>query len=114
MSMIITEDLFNRATFVVGFEHNGKRHDVSISPKGHWQSQLYESDGVSYIVFLSIDEDGFVNAEVEYITKKDYNIIDEGQGEQWLQADDFKVIASYQDGDIELSFTIDYDKGHTA
>ena len=55
-----------------------------------------------------------MNAEVEYITKKDYNIIDEGKGEQWLQADDFKVIASYQDGDIELSFTIDYDKGDTA
>ena len=34
--------------------------------------------------------------------------------EQWLQADDFKVIASYQDGDIELSFTIDYDKGDAA
>ena len=114
MSMIITEDLFKQATFVVGFEHNGKKHEVSVAPKGHWQSQLYESGGVSYIVFLSIDEDGLVDAEVEYITKKDYNIIDEGQGEQWLQADDFKVIASYQDGDVELSFTIDYDKRDTA
>jgi hypothetical protein len=47
------------------------------------------------------------------ITEDLFNI-DEGQGEQWLQADDFKVIASYQDGDIELSFTIDYDKGDTA
>jgi len=114
MSMIITEDLFKQAKFLVGFEHNGKKHEVSISPKGHWQSQLYESDGLSYILFLSIDEDGLVDAEVEQITQIDYNITDEGQGEQWLQADDFKVIASYQDGDLELSFTIDYDKGHTA
>jgi len=114
MSMIITEDLFRRATFVVGFEHNGKKHEVSIAPKGHWQSQLYNSDGESYIVFISMNDDGLVEAEVEHITKRDYSITDEGQGEQWLQADDFMVIASYQDGDLELSFTIEYDEGDIA
>ena len=104
MTMIIPEETFLAAEFLVCFEHNGKKHKVSISPKGNWHSMLHEDGDITYIVCISIDVDGIVDAEVEYFYKENYAITYDGFDKQSPETDDFILVGRYQDGNIELSF----------
>ena len=96
--MNISEEIFLASEFLVSFEHNGKKHKVSISPKGNWQSMLHEDGGIQYIVFISIDEDGNVYAEVEYRYKENDAITYDGLDKQSLETDDFILVGRYQNG----------------
>lgn len=106
MTMIIPEETFLAAEFLVCFEHNGKKHKVSISPKGNWHSMLHEDGDITYIVCISIDEDNIVDAEVEYFYKENYALTFSGFDKQSPETDDFILVGRYQDGNIELSFNI--------
>jgi hypothetical protein len=96
--MTISEEIFLASEFLVSFEHNGKKHKVSISPKGNWHSMLHEDGIIQYIVFISIDEDGNVYAEVEYRYKENYAITNDGFDKQSSETDDFILVGRYQDG----------------
>ncbi len=96
--MNISEEIFLASEFLVSFEHNGKKHKVSISPKGNWQSMLHEVGDIQYIVFISIDEDGNVYAEVEYRYKENDAITYDGLDKQSLETDDFILVGRYQNG----------------
>ena len=98
MTMNTSEAIFLASEFLVSFEHNGKKHKVSISPKGNWHSMLHEDGDIQYIVFISIDEDGNVYAEVEYRYKENDAITYDGFDKQSLETDDFILVGRYQNG----------------